>query len=59
MRHTHPRAILLVGSVATGIADCYSDLDMLLYYDQVPPGDAMAEAARALRAEALPRHNVV
>jgi hypothetical protein len=51
MRHTHPRAILLVGSVATGIADCYSDLDMLLYYDQVPPGDAMAEAARALRAE--------
>lgn len=51
VHRTRPGAILLVGSAATGDADEYSDLDMLVYYDRVPPEDAVAEAARALGAE--------
>lgn len=51
MGHAQPRAILLVGSAATGDADEYSDLDMLVYYDQVPPEEAVAAGPRALGAE--------
>jgi predicted nucleotidyltransferase len=36
--HTQPRAILLVGSAATGEVDGYSDVDLILYYDLVPVG---------------------
>jgi hypothetical protein len=43
-----PRAALLVGSAATGDADTYSDLDLLVYYDQVPQDDAVAETTREL-----------
>ena len=49
--HAQPRAILLAGSAATGCADVYSDLDLLVYYDRVPPGDAVAEASSELGAE--------
>jgi Nucleotidyltransferase domain len=49
--NTQPRAILLVGSAATGDADEYSDLDMLVYYDRVPPEEAVAAAPRVLGAE--------
>lgn len=51
VRHAQPRAILLVGSAATGGADWYSDLDMIVYHDHVPPEDAVAEGPRALGAE--------
>ncbi|MEN3340693.1 MAG: hypothetical protein V7644_97 [Actinomycetota bacterium] len=46
-----PRAVLLVGSAAAGGADRYSDLDLLVYHDCVPPGEAVAKTPRALRAE--------
>ena len=49
--HAQPSAILLVGSAATGDADEYSDLDMLVYHDQVPADEAVAETARELAAE--------
>jgi Nucleotidyltransferase domain len=49
--HAQPSAILLVGSVATGGADAYSDLDMLLYYAQVPPDAKMAKTPREVGAE--------
>jgi hypothetical protein len=37
VEETEPRAILLVGSAATGEADFYSDLDLIVYCDEVPP----------------------
>jgi nucleotidyltransferase-like protein len=46
-----PRAALLVGSAATGDADQYSDLDMLLYYEQVPSEEVLTKTARELRTE--------
>jgi hypothetical protein len=49
--HAQPRAILLVGSAATGEADEYSDLDVLVYYDDVPPEEVVAETPRELGAE--------
>jgi hypothetical protein len=38
------QAIVVTGSVAGGYADHYSDIDMLIYYDELPPEDAMAAA---------------
>ena len=49
--HAQPRAILLAGSAATGNADLYSDLDMLVCYDQVPPETALAVTPRELGAD--------
>jgi hypothetical protein len=49
--HAEPRAMLLVGSAATGDADDYSDLDVLVYYDRVPPDESVAETPRELGAE--------
>jgi predicted nucleotidyltransferase len=49
--HAGPRAILLVGSAATGNADAYSDLDLLLYYDEVPLEEVFAAARRDVEAE--------
>jgi hypothetical protein len=46
-----PRAALLVGSAATGDADHYSDLDMLVYYDQVPTAETLQKAKGELDAE--------
>ena len=37
VEETEPRAILLVGSAATGEADLYSDLDLIVYCDELPP----------------------
>jgi hypothetical protein len=41
--HTHPRAILLVGSVAEGLADDSSDIDLIVYH-AAPPDDSHLEA---------------
>jgi Nucleotidyltransferase domain len=49
--HGEPRAALLVGSAATGDADLYSDLDLIVYYDRVPPAEVVAETPRELGAE--------
>lgn len=46
-----PRAALLVGSAATGDADHYSDLDMLVYYDQVPTAETLQKAQGELDSE--------
>jgi len=48
---TQPRAILLVGSAATGDADAYSDLDLILYYDELPQQQALTAARQQLGAE--------
>ncbi len=48
-RRTSPRlhrAILLTGSAAKGVSDAYSDLDLILYYEQPPSADHL-EAVRA------------
>jgi hypothetical protein len=42
---TEPRAILLVGSGALGEADCYSDLDLVLYYDELPSDESVRRGA--------------
>jgi hypothetical protein len=44
--HCAPRAILLTGSTASGTADCYSDIDMLLYYEDALSTAEQLEAAR-------------
>jgi Nucleotidyltransferase domain len=51
LAHCRPCAILLVGSAASGDADAYSDLDLLLYYDQTPAEEALAEARQEIGAE--------
>ena len=51
LTYAKPRAILLVGSAATGTADLYSDLDMLVYYDKVPPEELLASTPRELGAD--------
>jgi hypothetical protein len=38
------RAIILTGSVAEGVCDFYSDLDMILYYDELPTEEQLAAA---------------
>ena len=48
---SEPRAILLVGSGATGGVDGYSDIDMLLYYDDVPAHASLAAAREQIEAE--------
>jgi hypothetical protein len=49
--HAQPASILLVGSAATGDADGYSDLDVLVYYDHVPADEVVAQTPRELGAE--------
>lgn len=54
--NTSVRAILLVGSVASDDADDLSDLDLIAFYAELPPGPAIAaarEAAGATGAEPL------
>jgi hypothetical protein len=46
------RAVLLVGSAATGDADGFSDLDLIVYHGVVPPDEAVAEASHELGIEA-------
>jgi hypothetical protein len=50
-RHTNPRAILVAGSGAGGEVDRYSDLDLLLYYDEPPSPDACVRARQDLGAD--------
>ena len=45
-----PRAILLVGSAAAGDADEYSDVDLLVYHDRVPPKRAVSQTVLGLGA---------
>ena len=40
-----------MGSAATGDADGYSDLDLLLYYEELPHDQTLAEARAELGAE--------
>jgi hypothetical protein len=44
LEETEPRAVLLVGSGAAGVADRYSDLDLILYYDELPDEEAIDRA---------------
>lgn len=48
--HATPRAILLVGSVASGDADEFSDLDLISYHDELPTAAALAAAREDLGA---------
>ncbi len=36
-----PRAVLLTGSAAEGLSDRWSDLDVIVYHDQLPPEPAI------------------
>jgi predicted nucleotidyltransferase len=52
LRHMELSGAILTGSGARGDADRYSDLDLLLYGDEVPPAEAAAAAQRELGAGA-------
>lgn len=45
------RAIILTGSAAEGISDHYSDIDMILYYDQLPSGETLLAASKQNQGE--------
>ena len=38
------KAIILTGSSAEGVSDYYSDIDMILYYDELPPEETLLAA---------------
>jgi hypothetical protein len=42
------RAIILTGSAAEGLADRYSDLDVILYYDELPSEEELRTAREGL-----------
>ncbi len=44
---TQPQAVLLTGSVAEGRCDAFSDIDMIMYYDELP-SELKLEKAHAL-----------
>ena len=46
VEHTQPAAALLTGSVSSGDADEYSDIDLILYFDDAIPDDEAIEAVR-------------
>jgi predicted nucleotidyltransferase len=50
LRHMELRAAILTGSGARGDADRYSDLDLLMYAEDVPPAEAAAAAQAELGA---------
>lgn len=45
------RAIIVTGSAAEGVSDFYSDLDMILYHDELPPEEALQQACQQNRGE--------
>jgi predicted nucleotidyltransferase len=47
---TKPSAILLTGSAAQGLADAYSDLDLIVYYEALPSPAQVVAARDALQA---------
>src|SRR5579859_6050359 len=60
--HCAPRAVLLAGSAAEGLADEFSDLDVIAYYEDAIPDDARLKGVRAELAaenyrEAFPRND--
>ena len=46
--HTHPRAILLTGSVAEGECDEHSDIDLIAYFDELPSSDQIQVLRQAI-----------
>lgn len=56
LEHTAPAAALLTGSVSTGEADEYSDIDLIFYFTDAIPDDEMIEVVRlaAGGGEAIP-----
>jgi hypothetical protein len=42
----HTRAIMVTGSAAEGQSDFYSDLDIIVYYDELPSEDELDQARR-------------
>jgi hypothetical protein len=48
--HTGPRAILLTGSAAEGLSDRFSDLDLIVYYDNLPSPEQVAAARSSVEA---------
>jgi hypothetical protein len=50
LRHMALSGAILTGSGARGDADRYSDLDLIMYADEVPPAEAASAAQRELGA---------
>jgi hypothetical protein len=48
---TAPRAVLLTGSAARGDSDYYSDIDLLIYYDEKPGAGALRAVGHRLGVE--------
>ncbi len=48
VEHADPCAVLLTGSAATGEADRFSDLDLIVYHDALPPESAFAAARESV-----------
>jgi hypothetical protein len=53
--HSEPRAVLLTGSVGEGLADEFSDIDLIVYYDVEPPAPALEHAHAQIGCTALER----
>lgn len=51
VEHTRPRAVLLVGSVAEGLSDEYSDIDMIVYHDEMPSDEQRERVRTQLAAD--------
>ena len=48
--HPKAKAAMVTGSVALGISDYYSDIDMSIYYEEELPSEQELEAARQHRS---------
>jgi hypothetical protein len=51
--HSDPRAVLLTGSVGEGLADELSDIDLIAYYDVLPPQQSLERAHAQIGGTAL------
>lgn len=49
--HPQTRAIILTGSAAEGVSDCYSDIDLIVYYDALPTEDELLAACQQNHGE--------
>jgi hypothetical protein len=50
VEHTKPLAVMVTGSVAEGLCDEFSDIDMIVYYDELPDETAITAALAELGA---------
>jgi len=50
VEETRPRAVLLVGSAAEGLSDTNSDLDMIIYHDELPSTHQLEAVRRQIAA---------